>query len=146
MSREEIYGIGLSIFLEPIPENFGYSLGGYSHRERWARTRWYLFINTGPKKVKEDSGSVITPIGREFFIDQGWITQIFCTLDQSNKAATYDSRVASLRQNSNAVIEIYHEGKTPGSILRGPVYAHGCALLVCIHVYDAKKNFGGRTG
>jgi hypothetical protein len=27
---------------------------------------------------------------------------------------------------------IYHEGKTP-------VYAHGCALLVYIRVYDAKK-------
>jgi hypothetical protein len=44
------------------------------------------------------------------------------------------------------VIEIYHEGKTPGSVLCGPVYAHGCALLVCIRVYDAKKNSGGRTG
>jgi hypothetical protein len=44
------------------------------------------------------------------------------------------------------VVEIYHEGKTPGSILCGPVYAHGCALLVCIRVYDAKKNPGGCTG
>jgi hypothetical protein len=26
-------------FLEPIPENFGYSLRGYSYRERWAHTR-----------------------------------------------------------------------------------------------------------
>jgi hypothetical protein len=34
---------------------------------------------------------------------------------------------------------IYHEGKTPGSVLCGLVYAYGCALLVCIHVYDAKK-------
>jgi hypothetical protein len=45
--------------------------------------------------------------------------------------------ILELRQNSNAVI--YHEGKTPGSVLCGLVYAHGCALLVCIHVYDAKK-------
>jgi hypothetical protein len=67
-------------------------------------------------------------------------------LEQSNKAVTYDSRVVSSRQNSNAVIEIYHEGKTPGSVLCGPVYAHGYALLVCIRVYDAKKNPGGRTG
>jgi hypothetical protein len=44
------------------------------------------------------------------------------------------------------MVEIYHEGKTPGSILCGPVYAHGCALLVCICVYNAKKNPGGRTG
>jgi hypothetical protein len=34
---------------------------------------------------------------------------------------------------------IYHEGKTPGSVLYGLVYAHGCALLVCIRVYDVKK-------
>jgi hypothetical protein len=34
---------------------------------------------------------------------------------------------------------IYHEGKTSGSVLCGLVYAHGCALLVCIRVYDAKK-------
>jgi hypothetical protein len=39
----------------------------------------------------------------------------------------------------NAVVEIYHEGKTPGSNLCGPVYAHGCALLELIYVYDAKK-------
>jgi hypothetical protein len=67
-------------------------------------------------------------------------------IKQSNKAAKYDSQVASLRQNLNVVVEIYHEGKTPGSVLCGPVYIHGCALLVCIRVYDAKKNPGGRTG
>jgi hypothetical protein len=37
------------------------------------------------------------------------------------------------------MIEIYREGKTPGSVLCGLVYAHGCALLVLICVYDAKK-------
>jgi hypothetical protein len=37
------------------------------------------------------------------------------------------------------MIEIYHEGKTPGSVLSGLVYAHGCALLVFIRVYDVKK-------
>jgi hypothetical protein len=60
-------------------------------------------------------------------------------LEQSNKTATYDSRVTSSRRNLNTVVEIYHEGKTPGSVLCGPVYAHGCALLVFIRVYDAKK-------
>jgi hypothetical protein len=50
-------------------------------------------------------------------------------LEQSNKAATYDSRVASSRQNLNAVVEIYYDGNTPGSVLCGLVYAHGCALL-----------------
>jgi hypothetical protein len=44
------------------------------------------------------------------------------------------------------VVEIFHEGKTLGSILCGPIYAHGYALLECIRVYDAKKNPGGRTG
>jgi hypothetical protein len=93
--------------------------------------------------VKKEFVYDVTPIGSEVFINHGYLTRIFCALDQSNKAATYDSRVASSRQNSNAVI--YHEGKTPGSVLCGPVYAHGCALLVCIRVYDAKKNPGGRS-
>jgi hypothetical protein len=39
-----------------------------------------------------------------------------------------------------------HEGKTPGSILRGLVYAPECALLVIFGIYNAKKNPGGRTG
>jgi hypothetical protein len=52
---------------------------------------------------------------------------------------TYNSRVASSRENSNAMIETYREGKTPGSVLCGLVYAHECALLVIIRVYDAKK-------
>jgi hypothetical protein len=41
------------------------------------------------------------------------------------------------QRNSNAMI--YREGKTLGSVLCGLVYTHGCALLVCICVYDAKK-------
>jgi hypothetical protein len=44
------------------------------------------------------------------------------------------------------MIAIDHEGKTPGSILCGLVYAPGCALLEIFHVYDAKKNPGGHTG
>jgi hypothetical protein len=51
----------------------------------------------------------------------------------------YDSRVASSRRNSNVMIETYHEGKTPGSVLCGLVYAHECALLVIIRVYNVKK-------
>jgi hypothetical protein len=51
----------------------------------------------------------------------------------------YDSRVASSQQISNAMIEIYREGKTLGSVLCGLVYAHGSALLEIIHVNDAKK-------
>jgi hypothetical protein len=75
-----------------------------------------------------------TPIGRDIFK-----TRMYCIFQQSNKAATYNYRVASSRQNSNAMIETYREGKTPGSILCGLVYAHECALLVIIRVYDAKK-------
>jgi hypothetical protein len=67
-------------------------------------------------------------------------------LEQSNKTAMYDYRVASSRQNLNAVVEIYHDVKNPGSVLCGPIYTHRCALLVCIRVYDVKKNPGGRTG
>jgi hypothetical protein len=37
------------------------------------------------------------------------------------------------------ILELRHEGKTLGSVLCGLVYAHGCALLVLIRVYDAKK-------
>jgi hypothetical protein len=37
------------------------------------------------------------------------------------------------------MIETYREGKTPESILCGLVYAHECALLVIIRVYDTKK-------
>jgi hypothetical protein len=59
--------------LEPILEIsfFDYSLGGYSHRERWARTRRCFFMNNGAKKAQEDFESIITPIGREFYINQG---------------------------------------------------------------------------
>jgi hypothetical protein len=84
----------------------------------------------------------VTTIGREFVLVKSWTTRRFSVLKQSNKVemiARYDSRVASSRQKSNAMIEINHEGKTPGSILCGLVYAPGCALLVIFHVYDAKK-------
>jgi hypothetical protein len=37
------------------------------------------------------------------------------------------------------MIETDREGKTPGSVLCGLVYAHGCALLVTFCVYDVKK-------
>jgi hypothetical protein len=91
------------------------------------------------KKAKEDLFIVVTPIGREFILVKSWATRRFSVLKQSNKALKYDSRVASSRQNSNAMIEIDREGKTPGSILCGLVYAPRCALLVTFRVYDAKK-------
>jgi hypothetical protein len=78
------------------------------------------------KEVKENLFIDVTLIGREFVLLKSWTTQRFSVLKQSNKAETiarHDSRVASSRQNSNAMIETYHEGKTPGSILCGLVYA-----------------------
>jgi hypothetical protein len=50
-----------------------------------------------------------------------------------------DSQAKSSRQSLNAVIIEDHEGKTPGSILCGLVYAPECALLETFCVYDAKK-------
>jgi hypothetical protein len=37
------------------------------------------------------------------------------------------------------MIKTYREGKTPGSVLCGLVYAHRCTLLVIIRVYDTQK-------
>jgi hypothetical protein len=94
------------------------------------------------KEVKEGLFIDVTPIGREFILVKNWITRRFLVLKQSNKAETiarYDSQVASSRQNSNAMIETYREGKTLGSVLCGLIYAPGCALLVTFHIYDAKK-------
>jgi hypothetical protein len=65
--------------------------------------------------MKRELMNIITTIGSEVFINRGYITRIFYALNQSNKATTYDSGVASSRQNSNAMI--YHEGKTPGSVM-----------------------------
>jgi hypothetical protein len=99
-----------------------------------------LFISKKLRLHCRQNKTSITPIGRYSWEDK---LEKLCILNQSNKVAKYNSRVASSWQNSNVMI--YHEGKTPGSVLCGPVYAHGCALLVCIRVYDAKKNPGGRT-
>jgi hypothetical protein len=132
---------GTIIYLSLYSKNafFDYSLGGNSHRERWSRTRRNLYRLERGKKAREDLERAITHIGREYIFNPGGTTRRFSELKQSNKAATYNSRVASSRQNSNAMIEIYREGKTPGSVLCGLVYTHGCALLVIIRVYDAKK-------
>jgi hypothetical protein len=94
------------------------------------------------KEVKEGLFIDVTPIGREFILVKSLTTQRFSVLEQSNNAkmiARYDSRVASSRQNSNAMIETDHEGKTLGSVLCGLVYAPRCALLVTFCVYNAKK-------
>jgi hypothetical protein len=86
--------------------------------------------------------SAITPIGREFILVKVGQPEDFQSQNSQTrlkKAARYDSRFASSRRNMNAMIETYREGKTPGSVLCGLVYAPGCALLVTFCVYDAKK-------
>jgi hypothetical protein len=50
-----------------------------------------------------------------------------------------DFQAKSSRQSLNAVVKKDHEGKTPGSVLCGLVYAPECALLVTFRVYDTKK-------
>jgi hypothetical protein len=50
-----------------------------------------------------------------------------------------DSQAKSSRQSLNAMVIKDHEGKTPGSVLCGLVYAPKCALLVTFCVYDTKK-------
>jgi hypothetical protein len=44
------------------------------------------------------------------------------------------------------MIEIDREGKTPGSVLCGLVYASGCVMLVNFRVYDVKKILVGALG
>jgi hypothetical protein len=119
------YDIFLSLYSKKV--FFDYSLRGYSHRERWARTRRYFLV----KALELEKCRSVTPIGSEFY---GWSNPKFFS---QNLTATWDSRVTLSQRNSNAVT--CHEGKTSGSVPCGLVYAHGCALLVCIRVYDAKK-------
>jgi hypothetical protein len=92
-----------------------HSLGGYSHRERWARTQWKLSLNA----LRNDTR--VTPIGSEFFRVK--LTQIFLVrfdyeiiikIFEFHYHGNYhwDSRVVLSQHNSNAVT--CHVGKTPG--------------------------------
>jgi hypothetical protein len=147
-SKEQIF---LSLYSKKF---FDYSLGGYSHRERWSRTQWKLQI----MRVMEQALEYITKyLVKKWTSDicyllsythrEGFLTsQGFCNpkildikiVNQGYSDWNYDSRVASSRQNMNAVIVKDHEGKTSGSILYDLVYAPECALLVIFHIYDAK--------
>jgi hypothetical protein len=60
--------------------SFDYSLGGYSHRERWPRTRRNLYTLERVKKAKEDLESAITTFGREYILNRGWTTRRFSEL------------------------------------------------------------------
>jgi hypothetical protein len=64
---------------EPILERkkvlFDYSLGGYSHRERWARTRRCFLTSTGARKSEGICDeTLLLPSGASFY---GCITRIF---------------------------------------------------------------------
>jgi hypothetical protein len=146
MIREEVHGANLNILLSLYPKISAIALRATPIGRAVAHP---IEISRQKEIVKElwlhCQQTLITPIGRYSQKVKNNSKKI-CILIQSNKAAKYNSRVVSSRQNLNAMVEIYHEGKTPGSVLCGPVYAHGCVLLVCIHVYDAKKNPSGRTG
>jgi hypothetical protein len=86
---------------------------------------------------------------RELFtVIEGRTTQIFCTFQQSNKACnkkSNDSQAKSSRQSLNVVVIKNHEGKTPGSVLCGLVYAPGCALLVVFPCLRREENPDGCT-
>jgi hypothetical protein len=147
MIREELHGANLNILLSLYPKILAIASGAtpigsavahpieISRQKEIARNFGYIVNKT-----------LITPIGRYSQKVKKDNSKSCVYWFSQTKAMKYNSRVASSRQNLNIVVEIYHEGKTPGSVLCGLVYAHGCALLVCIRVYDAKKNPGGRTG
>jgi hypothetical protein len=74
-----------------------------------------------------------------------FLTRISCIFQQSNKAAIYNSRVASSRQNLNAMVKTYREGKTP---IR-PVWPGIRTRMRSASNYPClrrEKNPGGRTG
>jgi hypothetical protein len=53
--------------LSLYPKIFGYSLGGYSHRERWARTRWYYWVTLRSHDMKEGTLSLRLYSKKDFF-------------------------------------------------------------------------------
>jgi hypothetical protein len=62
-----------------------------------------------------------TPIGRDIFK-----TRMYCIFQQSNKAATYNFRVVSSRQNSNAMIEAYREANEGFRSIVNQRFSYGC--------------------
>jgi hypothetical protein len=61
------------------------------------------------------------------------------TVKQGLQGKINDSQAKSSRRSLNSVAIKDHEGKTPGSVLFGLVYAPECTLLVTFCVYDVKK-------
>jgi hypothetical protein len=134
-------------------KTFGYSLGGYSHREHWSCTRWQWTTLGNDQQYhrllcRQQSSTILLknwhrllPSGaiRNYWKEEQ--LEDFAHFNSQTRLAReiYDSHTKSSRQSLNAVVIKDHEGKTPGSVLCGLVYAPECALLVIFHVYDAKK-------
>ena len=145
------------------------SLGGYSHRERWSRTRWKFSLRKATDKTKrkiieyifggkhQESGKIfesifggkhLTPIGsagshpKKSMNPKKWVIP---SAEQRHPIKMLSERV---RRDKilNAMIAKIHEGKTPGSILCGVVPAPECALPPIIHIDDMMKNPSGRVG
>jgi hypothetical protein len=57
----------LSLSLYSKKDFFDYSLEGYSHRERWARTRRCFIMNNGGKDAKETLKISLLPSGGSFY-------------------------------------------------------------------------------
>jgi hypothetical protein len=51
---------------------FDYSLGGYSHREQWARTRRYFLV----KHYSLRSAGLLLPSGASFMVMETWIFSV----------------------------------------------------------------------
>ena len=138
------------------------SLGGYSHRERWSRTRWKFSLRKATDRTKrkviefnfggkhQESGKIfesifggkhLTPIGspgshpKKSMNPKKWVIP---SAEQRHPIKMLSERV---RRDKilNAMIAKIHEGKTPGSILCGVVPAPECALPPIIHIDDMMK-------
>jgi hypothetical protein len=134
-------------------KTFDYSLGGYSHREHWLCTRWQWTMLVNDQKYhrllyRQQSSTILStnwhrllPSGviRDYLKEEQ--LEDFAHLNSQTRLARKinDSQAKSSRQSLNAMVIKDHEGKTPGSVLCGLVYAPKCALLVPFCVYDAKK-------
>jgi hypothetical protein len=152
--------MGRQYILSLYPKNFGYSLGGYSHREHWSCTRWQRITLSKDQKYNRlpllttifdyivDKMTSITPIGSYSRLFEGRTTRIFCTSQQSNKACkeVNNSQAKSSRQSLNAVVIKDHEGKTPGSVPVCPSIRTRMRSASNFPCLRREENPGGRTG
>jgi hypothetical protein len=97
---------------------FDYSLGGYSHRERWACTRRYSLV----KHWSWRTAGVLLPSGASFMVEETRIFSVKIWLRHE---------ILKLRYRNATRI--------PWLVTKVRPRDHGCTLLVCIRVYDAKK-------